>query len=232
MKAMILAAGLGKRMRPLTDSLPKPLLPVADKPLIQYHVENLARAGVRDIVVNLAYRGAQIREFLGDGSRWGVHIAYSAEPEPLETAGAILQAQALLGEEPFLLLNGDVWCDMALAPLLQHRLAQDCLGHLLLVPNPAHHPTGDFALQDGCLQLRTATAPGWTFSGISVLRPQLVTAYPERRRAFPLVECFRYAIARGQLSGEIYQGRWWDIGTPERLAELDRMLRLLRQPAG
>lgn len=225
MKAMILAAGLGKRMRPLTDKLPKPLLQVAGKPLIEYHIERLRDAGVRDLIINLAYRGNQIREYLGNGERWDVSIQYSEEGEPLETAGAILQALPLLGEDPFVLVSADVWTDFEFASLLCKPLSEKCLGRLVMVPNPDHNRAGDFACdQDGNLQLANEETEGLTYSGISVLDPALVRDYPQARQRFPLVECFRHAIALQQLQGEVFNGQWWDIGTPERLQQLDKQL--------
>lgn len=228
MKAMILAAGLGQRMRPLTDQLPKPLLSVAGKPLLQYHLERIRTAGITEVVINLAYLGDKIREFGGDGSRFGLEIFYSQEPEPLETAGAILQALPLLGSEPFMLINGDVWCDLDLEKFRQRSFTADQMGHLLLVPNPPFHPTGDFAL-DKSRQLipdPEKTHPQrFTFGGISMLRPQLVDHYPLKRTKFPLVEVLRDAIDKGQLTGEVYAGQWSDVGTPERLQELDKLLR-------
>ena len=224
MKAMILAAGLGKRMRPLTDHTPKPLLPVGGKPLIEYHLEKLAALGVREVVINIAYLGQAIRDAVGDGSRWGVNVHYSQEPEPLETAGAINLAFPLLGDEPFLLVNGDVWTDYPLTPLCHHELAEGALGHLLMVNNPEYREAGDFALEAGCVVAREADQVGLTFSGISLLHPALVSGYPDRRRRFALREVFDRAIAQGQLTGELYDGQWWDVGTPERLAQLDEQL--------
>lgn len=224
MKAMILAAGLGKRMRPLTDTLPKPLLPVGGKPLIQYHVENLQRAGVTELIINLAYRGDQIREYLGDGQQFGVDIRYSEEPEPLETGGAIQQALALLGDEPFLLVNGDVWTDFEFSLLSSLSLPEGCLGHLLMVQNPEHNPLGDFALTTQGLLMPRGDAQGYTFSGISLIDPALVSSYPQLRENFPLRECFFWAMDNQQLRGQVLDADWWDIGTPERLAQLDAQL--------
>ncbi len=225
MKAMILAAGLGRRMRPLTDALPKPLLQVGGKSLIEYHINRLRDAGVRELIINLAYRGDQIREHLGNGDAWDVSIQYSEEGEPLETGGAILQALPLLGEDPFVLVNGDVWTDFDFARLLDKPLSKACLGRLVMVPNPNHNRGGDFVCdQDGYLQLANEEVEGLTYSGISLLDPALVRDYPQARQRFPLVECFRHAIDRQQLQGEIFNGQWWDIGTPERLQQLDTQL--------
>ncbi len=225
MKAMILAAGLGARMRPLTDTLPKPLLLVGGKPLIQYHVERLQRAGIDNIVVNVAYRGQQIRDFLGNGDRFGVRISYSDEGgEPLETAGAILRAAPQLGTEPFLLINADIWTDFDITSLVAQPLPEACTGRLVLVPNPEHNLAGDFGCNNGLLISVDSHHPSFTFSGISLLRPQLVTEYPKARMRFPLAECFRYELAAGRLQAEVHAGQWWDIGTPARLTALDQLL--------
>lgn len=225
MKAMILAAGLGQRMRPLTDSLPKPLLPIAGKPLLQYHLEALRRAGIREVVINLAYLGEKIRAFVGDGGDFGLRVAYSPEPEPLETGGGVLRALPLLGDEPFLLINGDVWSDCPLVPFTTLQLSADQLGHLVLVPNPDFHPNGDFALRsDGILVDDRPDLPCYTFAGISLLRPELLADYCRRREKFPLGEVLRVAVAGKQLSAEVYRGVWSDIGTPERLWALEQQL--------
>lgn len=224
MKAMILAAGLGKRMRPLTDALPKPLLAVGGKPLLVHHLERLQQLGVTEFVINTAYLGEKIEAALGDGSAYGVSIEYSREQEPLETGGGLLHALPLLGDEPFLLVNGDIWTDYPFGQLLALRLAEDQLGHLVLVPNPRHHQQGDFALHDGRLLHNTELDQGFTFSGISLLRPQLIGEYSERRQTFPLREALAEGIAQSRLGGEVYAGAWWDIGTPERLRELDELL--------
>lgn len=224
MKAMILAAGLGKRMRPLTDTLPKPLLSVGGKPLLVYHLERLRERGVSEFVINTAYLGDKIEAALGDGSPWGVSITYSREQEPLETGGGLLQALPLLGSEPFLLVNGDIWTDYPFERLLELQLAPEQLGHLVLVPNPRHHRQGDFALDQGRLLHNSELDEGYTFSGISLLRPQLIGEYTERRHTFPLREALAEAIAQNRLGGEVYAGAWWDIGTPERLRELDQQL--------
>lgn len=222
MKAMILAAGRGTRMGDLTAHTPKPLLQVRGVPLVEWHLRKLAAAGIEEVIVNLAYLGEQIRDCLGDGSRWGLHLQYSEEPEPLETGGAIWHARALLGEAPFLLVNADVYTNLDYSRLRNYTLPLDHLGHLLLVPNPAFKPTGDFGLDaSGQLLSVRQQPPGYTFAGISLLRPALVTDYPRRRRAFPLVEAFHQALDQGRLSGEVYTGPWSDVGTPERLAALN-----------
>lgn len=227
MKAMILAAGLGQRMRPLTDHLPKPLLCAGGKPLIDYHLENIAQAGIHEVIINLAYLGEKIRAHVGDGSRFGLVVSYSPEPEPLETGGAILHALELLGTAPFLVVNGDVWCDVALDKFVQRALSDDQLGHLLLVPNPEFHPHGDFALEHtGRLvdDPNKTHSRRFTFAGISLLKPELIADYPEKRHKFPLVEVLCPAIHRGQLTGELHAGDWSDVGTPERLQQLENYL--------
>lgn len=224
MKAMILAAGYGKRMLPLTDTTPKPLLRVAGKPLIVYHIEKLRALGVLELVINIAHLGEQIEAFLGDGSAFGVTIQYSKEAEPLETGGAVLQALPLLGQEPFLLINGDVWSDYPLQQLLRKPLPEQCLGRLVLIANPDHNLSGDFTLDGELLTPHQPGGEGFTFSGISLLRPQLIAACRCRRKIFPLREAFAEAIATAQLMGEVYSGQWWDVGTPERLRALDHHL--------
>ena len=209
MKAMILAAGEGRRMRPLTEHCPKPLLPLGDRPMIEHHIARLAAAGVTDIVINIAYLAEQIRQALGDGERWGVRIAYSYESQALETGGGVAQALPLLGEEPFLLINGDVLSDFPLDTLTTFSLPAGRLGHFILVPNPSHHPLGDFSLTaNGLLQARDEDPVGrhYTFSGISLIRPELVANYPSRRAVFPLNEAFQWALAQQALSAELYRG--------------------------
>jgi MurNAc alpha-1-phosphate uridylyltransferase len=231
MKAMILAAGRGERMRPLTDNCPKPLLEVGGKSLLGWHLERLARAGFRDIVINHAWLGEKIEAALGDGSRYGVRIAYSPEGEALETAGGIAQALPLLGNDPFLVVNGDVWCDFdvgrahTIATQLQLTQAQ---AWLVLVPNPAHHPAGDFALRGG--NISDAGDARFTFSGIGVYEPALFSTV-ERGGKAKLAPLLRGAMVHNQVGGELHSGRWEDVGTPERLAQLDAELREPRQRA-
>ena len=217
---MILAAGRGERMRPLTDHTPKPLLPVAGQPLIVHHLRALQAAGVRQVVINTGHLGTQLPTVLGDGGLWQMRLAYSAEPpDALETGGGIFQALPLLGNEPFLVLNGDVWSDYPLARLVD--LAPPGLAHLVLVDNPPHHPAGDFALTEEGRVVQTG-APCLTFSGLSVLRPALFAGCAPGR--FPLAPLLRRAMAAHQLSGEHYPGQWHDIGTPQRLAALENAL--------
>ncbi|WP_293367491.1 N-acetylmuramate alpha-1-phosphate uridylyltransferase MurU [Nevskia sp.] len=223
MKAMILAAGRGERMRPITDVTPKPLIPVAGKPLIEWHISALKAAGVSDIVVNLGWLGERLREHLGDGSAFGVSIAYSEEGWPaLETGGGIHHALPLLGAAPFLLLNGDVWTDYPLAQLVDRaaNFPGNEVAHLILVANPAHNLRGDFGLAGG--RLIPACAESFTFSGLSLLRPELFADCAPG--AFPLAPLLRDAAIRGRVSAEFHDGRWSDVGTPERLAAIETLL--------
>lgn len=220
MKAMVLAAGRGERMRPITDRIPKPLIPVAGKPLIAYHLEALARAGVRDVVINLAYRGAQIREALDDGSRYGVRIAYSDEgPEPIETGGGIFKALPLLGAGPFIVVNGDIWTDFDVATLAP--LDDGAHARLVMVPNPPHVARGDFGI-DGDYVVERET-DRFTYSGVGVYSPQFF--HDCQPGKFPLRPLLVRAIAARKLKGQVYRGVWLDIGTPERLAVLEASLR-------
>ena len=223
MKAMILAAGLGKRMHPLTLTTPKPLLLAGGKPLIVYHLERLPRLGISEAVINIAYLGEQIKKALGNGRQWGLTIHYSEESEPLETAGAILNALPLLGDEPFILINADVWTNYDLSTLVDHELSP-CQGHLVLTTNPEHNTKGDFCIVDGKLSEKITDQPSYTFTGISKLSPSLITTYPKKRTVFPLAEVFYYAIERQLLSAEVTGSYWRDIGTPERLQHLDKWL--------
>lgn len=217
MKAMILAAGRGERMRPLTDHTPKPLLEVGGKALIEHLIEALATAGFRELVINTAHLGAQLLARLGDGGRYGVAIEWSPEPEgALETGGGIMQALPRLGER-FVVVNGDIWTDY---PFVRLRQAPAALVHLVLVDNPLHHAHGDFALNDGRVAVEGRTR--LTFSGIGVYHRDLFRDC--RPGKFPLAPLLRAAMGENQVSGEHYRGRWVDIGTPERLQELDRAL--------
>jgi MurNAc alpha-1-phosphate uridylyltransferase len=224
MKAMILAAGLGQRMRPLTDSLPKPMLPAGGKPLLQYHLEALAKIGVREVIINLAYLGDKIRDFVGNGDKFGLSVSYSEEPEPLETAGALLHALPLLGAEPFLLINGDVWSDYPLATLAAYTLQDDEDAHLILVTNPEFHPTGDFSPNPQGRLENNPNLPKFTFGGISLIHPRLISSYPQQRNKFPLGEVLRFGIVHNRISAQVYVGGWSDVGTPERLSALDLQL--------
>ena len=218
MKAMILAAGRGERMRPLTDHTPKALLKAGGRALIEYRIESLAAAGFRELVINHAHLGAQIEAHLGNGGRYGVRITWSREPDAaLETGGGIFQALAWLDGENFLVVNADIWTDYPFA-----RLAAPIAGlaHLVLVDNPPQHPQGDFVLRDSRVQAEGT--PRLTFSGIGVYHRDLFRGCRPGR--FPLAPLLRHAMESGQVSGEHYTGAWRDIGTPERLAELDRAL--------
>jgi MurNAc alpha-1-phosphate uridylyltransferase len=226
MKVMILAAGRGERMRPLTDHLPKPLLNVGGKPLIVWHIEKLAAAGLPEIVINHAHLGDKLVEELGDGGKFGVRIQWSPEPPgALETAGGIAQALPLLDPNgtntPFLVINGDVYCDWNVA-LAGKRAATlvDTQAHLVLVPNPLHHPDGDFRL-DGERVLDEPAAHGkLTYAGIGIYRPSLFASL-ERGKPAKLAPLLREAMHNDQVSGECHPRRWEDVGTPERLAALD-----------
>lgn len=225
MKVMILAAGEGRRMRPLTDAKPKPLLEVAGRPLIEHHIARLSAAGFSEIVVNVSYLGQQLVDFLGDGSQWRVAISISEEQAPLETAGGIIQALPRLGDAPFLLVNGDVFTDYPFAEL-RETAPFERGAHIVLVPNPEHHPLGDFALQDdlvGQLPISETVAGDLmvvTYSGIGVYAPEFFAdSAPGRQSLKPLLD---EAIARESLSGELYEGMWEDVGTPQRLTTLNQ----------
>lgn len=217
MHAVILAAGCGERMHPLTDHTPKPLLEVGGKPLIVYHVERLVAAGHCDIVVNHAHLGYRIEAALGDGSSWGARIRYSPEGKALETRRGIYNALPLLAPGPFLVVNGDIWTDMDFGPL---QLEDGLLAHLVLVDNPLHNPEGDFALDRG--RLSAHGSPRHTYSGVGLYHPDLFRDCSPG--AFPLAPLLRAAMGHALISGWHYRGRWLDIGTPERLQTLDRML--------
>lgn len=220
MKAMILAAGLGTRLRPLTDTLPKPLIAAGGKPLIVWHIEKLVALGVRDIVINHAWLGALLESALGDGSAFGARIHWSREGlPPLETAGGIRHALPLLGEQPFVLVNGDIWTDFDFSALPGLPATLDA--HLVLVPNPDFHPRGDFHL-DAQQRVHAGGEPLLTFAGVSVLRPQLFAGLPAG--PYPLAPVLRAAMARQAVSGQMHGGHWTDVGTPERLQQLRTQL--------
>lgn len=226
MKAMILAAGRGERMRPLTDHTPKPLLRVGDKPLIVWHIERLAAAGFTNLVINHAHLGHRIEACLGNGGAYGVRIAYSAEVLALETAGGIANALPLLGDGPFLVVSGDVYCPLDYVPVVARglsRMTTGKLAHLVLVPNPPHHAEGDFVLEMGGNLSFEAGAERWTYSGIGLFRPEFFAGVPAGQKT-PLRDILRTAIQAGRVSGEVFKGRWEDVGTPERLATLDNEL--------
>jgi len=221
---MILAAGLGERMRPLTDHVPKPLLSAAGRPLIVHLIERLERAGISELVVNVSHLAAQIERELGDGSRHGVHIVYSREEQALETGGGIAYALPLLGNAPFVALNSDIYCDYdfgrlaaAVSALERGALA----AHLVLVDNPSHHPAGDFSLAGG--KVSAEGMPRLTFSGIGAYSPALFAGV-ERGAKCQLIALLRPAMAQGRVAGEQHRGLWMDVGTPQRLADLERQL--------
>lgn len=217
---MILAAGEGRRMRPLTDDKPKPLIEVAGKPLLAFHLERLVAAGFSDIVVNASYHAQQIVDYCGDGTRWGCRITVIVEPTPLETAGGILNALPWLGDEPFAVVNGDVFTDYPLDRLRLHDLEADH-AHLIMIPNPEHHPGGDFTLSDG--RIGEGSGPRVTFSGLSVMSRALFAGLAPGKSALrPQLEV---AINSQRLSGELWSGLWSDVGTPERLEALENSLR-------
>ena len=218
MRAMILAAGRGQRLAPLTDDIPKPLVPVASKPLIEYHIESLAAAGFRELVINQGHLGEKLPEALGDGSRWGVRIRWSPEsPEPLETGGGIFNALPLLGESPFLSVNGDIWTDY---PFGRLRAVKCDYAHLVMVPNPGHNPGGDYSLSAG--RIREDGPDKLTFSGIAVYHPRLFEGCKPGK--FSIVPIHLRTMQEQLVTGEAYDGDWSDIGTPERLQAIETRL--------
>lgn len=237
MKALIFAAGLGERMRPLSDVTPKPLLSVGGRRLIEWHLENLARSGVREVVINTSHLASQFPASLGDGMRYGLHIDYSHEGEtPLETGGGMLKALPLLGSEPFIAVNGDIWSDFEFASLTREPTG---LAHLVLVDNPPQHPRGDFGIDGDGRLFPFATVPGaqraLTFAGIGVYRPELLANWREvigdapgvreNPPRFSITPLLRAAISNGQISWQQHHGAWSDIGTPQRLEEWDARMR-------
>lgn len=224
MKAMILAAGLGQRMRPLTNHTPKPLLKVGGRPLLAHHLEHLSQAGFREVVINVSHLGEQIIEFCGDGSNWDLHIQHSIEPEPLETAGGIYRALPMLGTEPFLVINGDIWTDYPLTRLRDKTLNTNITAHLILVDNPKQHPNGDFLLDDrGLIQALPAQSSGLTYAGLGIYSFEFFAGVSTEKA--PLKPLMDAAIHLGSLGGEYYAGSWHDMGTPERLKALDSQLK-------
>jgi len=219
-KAMILAAGRGERLRPLTDSIPKPLVEVAGQPLLGRHLERLSAAGFTRAVINVSHLGERIVGRFGARAS-GIEIEWSRETTPLETAGGVAKALPLIGDSPFLLVNSDVWCDFDFARWKDYDLGAR-LAHLLLVPNPPHHPAGDFTLSAG--RIGNAPTPRYTYAGIAVLAPRLVASVKPGEKA-QLAPLWRAAAERGEVSGELYEGLWSDVGTLERLAELEKRLR-------
>ena len=221
MKAMVMAAGRGERLRPLTDTLPKPLAPVAGKPLMGYHLHALAKAGIREVVINLSWLGDRIKAALGDGRDYGVRILYSEEgPVPLETGGGIFNALPLLGMQPFLVVNADVWTDIDFGRVVLDDAAD---ASIVLVPNPAHNPRGDFALEGDAVMEREVTHESYTYSGVGIYRPEFFAGCSPGK--FPLLPLLRRAIAAQRLRGWVHRGEWFDIGSIERLAALDQRVR-------
>jgi MurNAc alpha-1-phosphate uridylyltransferase len=221
MKAMVLAAGRGERMRPLSDRVPKALLSAGGKPLLAWLLERLANAGLREVVINVSHLGSQIEAQLGNGAAFGVAIAYSREAEPLESAGGLAMARSLLGSAPFVLVNADVYSDFDLGGLRARPLG-NCLAHLVLAPNPAHHPDGDFSLAGGLAG--NAPSPRYTYTGMALVDPALIAPVRAGDKA-PLAPLLRAAADAGRLSAELYGGLWRDVGTAQRLEELDALLR-------
>jgi MurNAc alpha-1-phosphate uridylyltransferase len=218
---MILAAGRGERMRPLTDHIPKPLLEVAGKPLIIWHLEKLAKANFEEVIINHAHLGGMIEAYVGDGSRWNLKVTYSREGSPLETAGGIKKALPLIGDQPFLVVNADIYTDFNFATI-KNRNLNDCKGHLVMVKNPKQHPDGDFFLQNN--QIEREGKERLTFSGIAVYQPKIfedINLEPVAK----LAPILKKLIDAECISGEAYQGLWFDIGTPERLNEVNLFLK-------
>ncbi|GAC1453133.1 MAG: nucleotidyltransferase family protein [Steroidobacteraceae bacterium] len=219
---MLLSAGRGERLRPITDTVPKPLVAVAGRPLIAWHLAALARAGVRDVVVNLSWLGELVRAALGDGRDFGVRIRYSEEgPIPLETGGGILRALPLLGAEPFLVVSADIWTDIDFGRV---RLEPDAHAHLVLIHNPPHHPRGDFGLQGDLVVDHDGER--LTYANVGIYRPEFFAGCAAGR--FPLLQPLQRAIAARRVRGEVHSGQWYDVGTAERLAEVDARVRALQ----
>ena len=216
MKCMLLAAGLGERLRPLTNNIPKPLINIAGKPLIDHHLERLKTAGFKEIVINLSYLGDKIKAYLGDGQNYGVNINYSIEGNsPLETAGGIIHALPLLGDEPFLVINSDIWCNHSLSFA---NLSNEKMAHLVLIDNPPHNPKGDFVYELG--KVINTGENFLTYSGIGIYHPELFINLPIKKLA--LAPILRSAVEKELVSAEYFTGNWFDIGTPERLKHADK----------
>ncbi|MEW6998259.1 N-acetylmuramate alpha-1-phosphate uridylyltransferase MurU [Colwelliaceae bacterium BS250] len=227
MKAMILAAGRGERMKPLTDTCPKPLLKVAGIPLIEHHIKKLKLAGITDIVINHAWLGEKIEQYFADGQAWGVNIQYSLECDALETAGGIIKALPLLGDSEFLIVNGDIYCDMPFTHLPKLKPGQ--LAHLFLVKNPEHNPNGDFYINDSHLsaelvtkEIDNSTITRFTYSGIGIYHPKLFLGMAVEKA--PLAPILKQAMQKHKISGTLYQGLWSDIGTPQRLEQINQLV--------
>ncbi|AOE49120.1 N-acetylmuramate alpha-1-phosphate uridylyltransferase MurU [Kangiella sediminilitoris] len=216
MKAMILAAGRGERMRPLTDRHPKPLLKVDGRALIEWHIEALKEAGINEILINTSWLGDQIPEYLGDGGYWGVNLTFSHEPNALETAGGIRKALDFFDDEPFIVVSGDVWSEYNYEQLLSQPTKS---AHIVLAPNPEHHPEGDFQLRDDNLVIAEGDDK-YTFSGIGVYHPKVFADVP-LGEPYPLAPLLRELMVEAEVTGELMEGRWHDVGTPERLKKLN-----------
>ena len=221
MRAMILAAGLGKRLKPLTNKIPKPMVLVGGKPLLQWHIERLVRANVKEIVINISWLGDQIEKYFGSGSDFGANILWSREESPLETGGGIYNALELLGEEPFTVINADVWTQFPLETLTEYTLPPKILAHLLLVKNPAHNKSGDFALKNDIVGYER---PRHTFSGISILSPKIFKITDISSNVFSLLSVLEPAILSGKVSGMLFSEDWYDVGTMTRLNVLNQSL--------
>ena len=222
---MLLAAGYGKRLSPLTEETPKPMLRVAGKPLLQYHIERLAASGIYELVINTSWLAEQIEDYFGDGSQFGVQISWSRESQPLETGGGIAKALTLLGEQPFLLINSDIWTDFPLSLATTEKIPVDKTAWLLLVSNPEHNSQGDFGIDGGLVNY--SASQKYTFSGISIIRPQLIIDYTKiysDQENFPLRDALRPAIDSQRVVGSLYKGSWCDVGTPARYKQLNNSL--------
>jgi MurNAc alpha-1-phosphate uridylyltransferase len=227
LKAIILAAGVGERMRPLTDHTPKPLLRVAGMPLIEHHILHLVSAGITELVINVSHLAQQIMDYCGSGERWGVSISYSPEDEPLETAGGIYQAMPLLGDAPFMVVNGDIWIDYPFAQLARYLLRSGETAHLVMVDNPAQHPQGDFKLDDeGLVRFLEPGSTGLTYAGVGIYTPAFLAGMaPGKLPLRPLLDA---AISSSSLGARYFTGHWADVGTPERLQALDEQVKSAR----
>ncbi|MDC0172402.1 nucleotidyltransferase family protein [Gammaproteobacteria bacterium] len=222
MKAMILAAGLGSRLRPLTNQVPKPMLEVGGKPLLQWHFEKLAAADINEVVVNTSWLASQIEDYFGNGQQYGINIIWSREETPLETGGGVFNALALLGNDPFVLISADIWTDLVFTNELKNTLASANSAHLFMIKNPEHNPSGDFSLINNVVGYKQ---PRYTYSGISVLSPAIFESLKPTSKKFPLRDVLQPAILASQVSGEVFPGDWCDVGTIERYDNLNRKLR-------